>query len=151
MLQTGDRGELRADAPEFKPPPSASRLKSEATAKALVADAVATNPAEGAEKRPAEAAKKPAKDDKPLKGAASQPPDVGLAPRKPSGGSVKPPIHPEAAPRSAAAGKRVRDAEPVADAAKSGAQPEGGNAAGDEQEPKRRKVQPCGTAALQFV
>ena len=133
--------ELRADAPEYKPSPAAARTKSEA-AKAPVADAVRPSPAEGASQRSAEAAERQTKGDKPLKSAASQPPDAGAGPKKPSGGSVKPPIHPEAAPRSAA-GKRVRDAEPAADAAKSGAQPEAGKAAGDEQEPKRRKVQPC--------
>lgn len=133
--------ELRADAPDFKPSSAAARTKSDAAAKAPVADVVAPSPAEGASQRPAEMAERQAKGDKPLKSAASQPADVGPGPKKPSGGSVKPPIHPEAALRTAA-GKRVRDAEPVADAAKSGAQPEAGKAAGDEQEPKRRKVQP---------
>lgn len=54
---------------------------------------------------------------------------------------MKPPIHPDALRPRAAAGKRGRDAEPAAEVAKSGAQPETGKAAGDEQEPKRRKVQ----------
>lgn len=54
---------------------------------------------------------------------------------------MKPPIHPDAVLPRAAAGKRGRDAEPVVEVAKIGAQPETGKAAGDEQEPKRRKVQ----------
>ena len=142
--------ELRADAPEFKPSPAAARTKSEAAAKAAVTDAVAPSPAEGASQQGAEkAAERRVKDGKPVKNAASRPSD-GPGPNKPSGGSVKPPIHPEAGPRSAA-GKRVRDAEPVAGTAKSGAQPEAVKAAGDEQEPKRRKVQPCSTAAALFV
>lgn len=141
---------LRADAPEYKPSPTAARTKSDTAAKGNVAGAVAPSPAEGAEKRPAEASERRVKDDKPSKSAASQPPDVGPAPKKPSGGSLKPPIHPEGVPRSAA-GKRVRDAEPAAGTAKSGAQPEAGKAAGDEQEPKRRKVQQHSTAAAIFV
>lgn len=131
----GDRAELRADAPEFRPSPAVPRTKSQPATKPP-ADGVVLQPSS---QRPAEAADRRAKEDKPLEANASQPSDAGAGPsRKAPGGSVKPPIHPEAVPR--AAGKRARDTEPVLDAAKAGSQPDATKVAGDELEPKRRKV-----------
>ena len=144
LAQPGNKAELRADAPSFKPSPAVARTKSEAATKTPVADAAASEAVKGAEKRPAEPAERRSKEDKPVDSAASQPSDAGPGPaKKPSTGNVKPPIHPEAVPRSGA-GKRVRDAELGPDAAKAASQPEAGKAAGDEQEPKRRKVQSAG-------
>ena len=126
--------ELRAEALEFRPPPAAPRTKTEAAAKPP-ADAVVPHPAEGTSQRPAESADRRSKEDKPLEVGASQLSDTGAgSSRQPPGLSVKPPIHPEGVPRAAV--KRARDAEPIADAAK----PDAGKAAGDELEPKRRKV-----------
>lgn len=107
------------------------------------------------EKKPGEAAEKRPTEDAQSKAAAKDPSDVGAGPSKPSdgktgpsktstaemgaskpsGGSAKPPVHPEALQ---SAGKRARDAEPAADA-----QVEAGKAVADEQEPKRRKVPPA--------
>ena len=125
----GNKAELRADAPEYKPSPAAVKLKSEPASKQPATEAAPR--IEGAERRP--------REGKAPEAAANQPSDAGAGPSKPSGGSTKPPIHPEATTRSA--GKRARDAEAVTDAAKPAAPAEGSKGGVDEQEPKRRKVQ----------
>ena len=115
---SGDKAELRADAPEYKPSPAAGKPKSEPVTKRPASDTALRGPIEGAEKRSVVSA---AKDD------------------KPSGGSAKPPVHPEAAPKST--GKRTRDADQSSGATRTNAEAEPSKATGDEQEPKKRKVQ----------
>jgi len=125
LKAAGDKAELRADAPEFKPSPKHA------------ADASAKRPAVAADKRPKADQEKPsgAAADKPSGSSVKKP--LEAAADKPSGISTRPPVHPESSPRTAT--KRARESDSSAEAVKD-VPSEVGKAAGDEQQPKRLKV-----------
>lgn len=160
----GDKQDLHADAPVFKPlakhasdstakrapageerPSSAARASVDSTGSR--SKTAQDTPLEaGPSKLSGTASDRPsgASSSRPSGAVADKPSGAGpgrpsaAASDKPSGASAKPPVHPEQPHRATI--KRGRDAEASADVGKVKAQADASKAIEDEQEPKRRKV-----------